>query len=97
MIPGTEKSKSSSKAYKAREAVKTEILRQRIASAFDSKKLESKFLGQQKFIWMMTWWMFQKKKGTPKSSILRGFSIIDHQFCGTTIFGNTLVVSNTFT
>lgn len=33
---------AQAEAYKAREAVKTEILRQRIASAFDSKKLESK-------------------------------------------------------
>ena len=56
--PTGHRKKSSSKAYKAREAVKTEILRQRIASAFDSKKLESKFLGQQKFSWMMvTWWL----------------------------------------
>ena len=27
--------------------------------------------------------------GTPKSSILIGFSIINHQFWGTPIFGNT--------
>ena len=27
--------------------------------------------------------------GTPKSSILIGFSIINHPFCGTPIFGNT--------
>ena len=27
--------------------------------------------------------------GTPKSSILIGFSIINHPFWGTTIFGNT--------
>ena len=31
-----------------------------------------------------------KNKGTPKSSILIGFSIINHPFWGTTIFGNTL-------
>ncbi len=30
-----------------------------------------------------------KNKGTPKSSILIGFSIINHPFWGTPIFGNT--------
>ena len=30
-----------------------------------------------------------KNNGTPKSSILIGFSIINHPFWGTTIFGNT--------
>ena len=30
-----------------------------------------------------------KNSGTPKSSILIGFSIIKHPFWGTTIFGNT--------
>ena len=30
-----------------------------------------------------------KNKGTPKSSILIGFSIINHPFWGTIIFGNT--------
>ena len=30
-----------------------------------------------------------KNDGTPKSSILIGFSIIDHPFWGTSIFGNT--------
>ena len=34
-------------------------------------------------------WMFPKNSGTPKSSILIGFSIINHPFWGTTIFGNT--------
>ena len=33
--------------------------------------------------------------GTPKSSILIGFSIINHQFWGTPIFGNTHVVNAT--
>ena len=28
-------------------------------------------------------------RGTPKSSILIGFSLINHSFLGTTIFGNT--------
>ena len=32
--------------------------------------------------------MFPKNGGTPKSSILIGFSIINHPFWGTTIFGN---------
>ena len=30
-----------------------------------------------------------KDSGTPKSSILIGFSIINHPFWGTPIFGNT--------
>ena len=30
-----------------------------------------------------------KNSGTPKSSILIGFSIINHTFWGTSIFGNT--------
>ena len=30
-----------------------------------------------------------KNRGTPKSSILIGFSIINHPFWGTTIFGNS--------
>ena len=34
-------------------------------------------------------WMFPKIMGTPKSSILIGFSIINHRFWGTAIFGNT--------
>ena len=33
-------------------------------------------------------WMFPKNWCTPKSSILIGFSIINHPFWGTTIFGN---------
>ena len=33
-----------------------------------------------------------KNRGTPKSSILIGFSIINHPFWGTLIFGNTYVV-----
>ena len=42
-----------------------------------------------------------KNNGTPKSSILIGFSIINHPFWGTTIFGNTqlnliLVVKNSW-
>ena len=35
-----------------------------------------------------------KNKGTPKSSILIGFSNINHPFWGTTIFGNTNVEDN---
>ena len=40
----------------------------------------------------MIWWLYMnvsENSGTPKSSILIGFSIIDHPFWGTTIFGNT--------
>ena len=35
--------------------------------------------------------MFPKNSGTPKSSILIGFSIVNHPFWGTTIFGNTQI------
>ena len=35
---------------------------------------------------------FPKYSGTPKSSILIGFSIINHQFWGTPIFGNTHII-----
>ena len=33
-----------------------------------------------------------ENSGTPKSSILIGFSIINHPFLGTTIFGNTHII-----
>jgi len=33
-----------------------------------------------------------KNRGTPKSSILIGFSITNHPFWGTTIFGNTHII-----
>ena len=33
-----------------------------------------------------------KNYGTPKSSLLRGFSIINHPFWGTPIFGNTPIM-----
>ena len=33
-----------------------------------------------------------ENSGTPKSSVLIGFSIINHPFWGTTIFGNTHIV-----
>ena len=32
-----------------------------------------------------------ENSGTPKSSILMGFSIINHPFLGTPIFGNTQI------
>ena len=35
-----------------------------------------------------------KNNGTPKSSILIGFSIINHPFWGTPIFGNTYMFSH---
>ena len=34
-----------------------------------------------------------KNRGTPKSSILIGFSIVNHPFWGTPIFGNTHMLS----
>ena len=36
-----------------------------------------------------------KYRGTPKSSILIGFSIINHPFWGTPIFGNTHIETKT--
>ena len=36
-----------------------------------------------------------KNRGTPKSSILIGFSIINHPFGGTPIFGNTHIFGET--
>ena len=41
------------------------------------------------FFWDMG---VSKNRGTPKSSILIGFSIINHPFWGTPIFGNTHIV-----
>ena len=40
------------------------------------------------------WWYMgvSKNKGTPKSSILIGFFIINHPFWGIPIFGNTHIV-----
>ena len=37
-----------------------------------------------------------KNRGTPKSSILIGFSILNHPFWGTTIFGNTHLLVKIF-
>ena len=39
-------------------------------------------------------WLFPKNRGTPKSSILIGFSIINHPFLDTPIFGNTHIGTN---
>ena len=36
-------------------------------------------------------WVFPKTNGTPKSSILTGFSIINQPFWGAPIFGNTYI------
>ena len=37
-----------------------------------------------------------ENNGTPKSSILKGFSIINHPFWGTPIFGNTHMFGEDF-
>ena len=42
-----------------------------------------------KKIWECGYMDVSENSGTPKSSILIGFSIINHPFWGTTIFGNT--------
>ena len=42
----------------------------------------------------IVWYLdVSENNGTPKSSILIGFSIIDHPFWGTSIFGNTHLCS----
>ena len=41
--------------------------------------------------WDFVMWVFPKNRGTPKSSILIGFSIINHPFWGIPFFGNTHV------
>ena len=44
---------------------------------------------------VMVWWFelaVSKNSGTPKSSILIGFSLINHPFWGTPIFGNTQLI-----
>ena len=38
-------------------------------------------------------WVFSLDGGTPKSPILIGFSIINHPFWGTPIFGNTHIMN----
>ena len=48
------------------------------------------------YIYLHEWLIFigvsKNRGGPPKSSILIGFSIINHPFWGTPIFGNTLMV-----
>ena len=46
--------------------------------------------GQRKPVMVQGYYMdVSKNSGTPRSSILIGFSIINHPFWGTPIFGNT--------
>ena len=47
------------------------------------------------FLYVFCMWVFPTIRGTPKSSILIGFSIINHPFWGTPIFGNTHVLALT--
>ena len=42
---------------------------------------------------MIDIWLFPKIVGSPKSSILIGFSLVNHPFWGTTIFGNSHIDS----
>ena len=56
------------------------------ASADDSSKYQIKTRILMAFF---DTWVFPKNNGTPKSSILIGFSDINHPFWGTPIFGNT--------
>ena len=51
----------------------------------------------QSFIHVYTGYLgVSENSDTPKSSILIGFSIINHPFWGTTIFGNTHIVDSDF-
>ena len=59
---------------------------------FSSEAAEAKTLTSQFDISMFPQQFYldvSKNSGTPKSSILIGFSIINHPFWGTPIFGNT--------
>ena len=49
-------------------------------------------LGVEEFFVGFCYVGVSKNNGTPKSSILTGFSIINHPFWGTPIFGNIHVV-----
>ena len=70
------------------------------------KKTETSPVSSCSQSWKHLWLLLKKplspnymdvseNSGTPKSSILIGFSIINHPFWGTTIFGNTYM-HNTF-
>ncbi len=50
----------------------------------------------RKFSFFKCYMGVSKNGGTPKSSILIGFSIINHPFWGTTIFGNTHILLHQF-
>ena len=62
-----------------------------------NKQLQPKVVYRRLYTWLKiqqkntkhSIWMFPKNSGTPKSSILIGFSILNHPFWGTPIFGNT--------
>ena len=54
-----------------------------------AKKDHTNFKYKLEFYHFIHIWMFPKITGTPKSSMLIGFSIINHPFWGTPIFGNT--------
>ena len=52
--------------------------------------------GSQVLFWSWLYMDVSENSDTPKSSILIGFSIINHPFWGTTIFGNTYKFSQMF-
>ena len=47
-----------------------------------------------KYRWDVVYMDVSENSGTPKSSILVGFSVINHPFWGTPIFGNTHMYYN---
>ena len=47
-------------------------------------------------IWPTAYMSVSKNRGTPKSSILIGFSITNHPFWGIPIFGNTHINLNLY-
>ena len=58
----------------------------------EAGKIYEKNMGAVSWMCYMVYMDVSENRGTPKSSIFIGFSIINHPFWGTTIFGNTHMV-----
>ena len=54
-------------------------------------QMPSPAVGRLKHVYIYIYMEVSENRGTPKSSILIGFSIVNHSFWGTPIFGNTHV------
>ena len=90
----------------SRPALGTVCQARKVSLAFHQAKMRSENVGPgEESIWYEYFWEFLKRinldiymgvsenRGTPKSSILIGFCIINHPFWGIPIFGNTHSVS----